>query len=202
MAYQRTGRVLKVTARRGMRLLASYLVVSGCAAVFSMDAQAAVDPCCSITSIDATSGVVTAREKAIGRSFQFKVTDAQLLGSLKPGQAVYANYARRLVSLDGSTPCCKIVMLESIAQATQPGGGSGSEHAVQGTARGAAASGVTSTAGNVASSASATTGQNPKTTDAKQTDNTADKAKSEIKKQLKKRLGFPAVRPQTKERDP
>src|SRR5712692_8714921 len=37
-----------------------------------------VEPCCSITSINAATGVVTAQEKATGRSFQFQVSNSAL----------------------------------------------------------------------------------------------------------------------------
>jgi Cu/Ag efflux protein CusF len=67
------------------------------------------EPCCAITSIDAATGVVTAKAKSTGQSFQFKVADAALLSSLKTGQAVYANFKTQQVSVDGLEPCCQIV---------------------------------------------------------------------------------------------
>jgi lysozyme len=66
-------------------------------------------PCCAITAIDTTTGVVTAKVNATGKIFQFKVTDAALLNSLKIGQGVYANFSTMQVSLDGNTPCCSII---------------------------------------------------------------------------------------------
>ncbi|HXM96143.1 MAG TPA: GH25 family lysozyme [Candidatus Dormibacteraeota bacterium] len=65
--------------------------------------------CCTITAIDTSTGVVTAKENATGKIFQFKVTDAALLRSLKVGQGVYANFSMKQVSLDGSTVCCSII---------------------------------------------------------------------------------------------
>src|SRR5437870_4418553 len=44
--------------------------------------------CCVITALNARTGVVTAKETATGRSFEFEVTDAKLLSSLKIGQPV------------------------------------------------------------------------------------------------------------------
>jgi hypothetical protein len=57
--------------------------------------------------------MVTAVDKATGRSFQFSVRDTPLLKSLRPGQAVYADFAKGQVSVDpnGKTPCCNIVGL-------------------------------------------------------------------------------------------
>lgn len=66
-------------------------------------------PCCEITGINAATGVVTAKVKATGQSFQFKVTDAALLHTLKISQGVYANLATRQVSVNGMAPCCVIV---------------------------------------------------------------------------------------------
>jgi len=72
----------------------------------------AATPCCNVTSIDRTSGTVTAKETATGRVFKFKVTDAKLLSSLKTGQGIYANFTAKQVSVDGIEPCCAIVRLE------------------------------------------------------------------------------------------
>lgn len=91
------------------------------AAMLSLAAEApAADPCCRITAIDPSTGLVTAREKTIGRVFQFKPTNPQALGSLSVGQEVYANYGRRLASLDGTSACCRIVTIQSLAETTQP----------------------------------------------------------------------------------
>lgn len=69
----------------------------------------AASPCCGISGINGGTGVVTASETATNRTFQFKVEDRKLLLSLKVGQAVYANFATKKVSLNGQTACCSIV---------------------------------------------------------------------------------------------
>jgi hypothetical protein len=66
-------------------------------------------PCCGVTAIDQRSGVVTARENARGRTFQFTVTNAALLRTVRIGQEVYANFTTQQVSLDGRKACCAIV---------------------------------------------------------------------------------------------
>jgi len=68
----------------------------------------AAQPCCDITSIDTRTGVVTAREKASGQTFQFAASPA-LLRTLRLGQGVYANLRARQVSIDGRSACCNIV---------------------------------------------------------------------------------------------
>ena len=69
------------------------------------------NPCCSVTGLDAATGVITARVLSTGQTFQFKVTDSAQLSSLKMGQAVSANFQTQKVSVDGAGPCCNIVSL-------------------------------------------------------------------------------------------
>lgn len=71
--------------------------------------QTGPSPCCRITAISLSNRLVSAKEEATGREFQFQVTDAKLLRSLSLGQSVYANFATRLVSLGGRSACCPIV---------------------------------------------------------------------------------------------
>lgn len=76
---------------------------------FTPESRAAA-PCCGIVDIQ-PSGVVTARETATGRSFEFRVADRRLLSTLKPGQPVHADFTTMRVSVepDGQEPCCNIV---------------------------------------------------------------------------------------------
>lgn len=67
-----------------------------------------VGPCCEIISIDAATGVVTAKVKSTGQSFQFKVGEKALLNSLKVGQGVFTNFQTQQVSVDGIKPCGQI----------------------------------------------------------------------------------------------
>jgi hypothetical protein len=188
MKYRHIRRAIIVKCRP-LRLLVWLVLLAGGAALMTSEARAAVDACCVITAIDPASGLVTAREEAVGRGFQFKLNEAGLLGSLHVGQPVYANYARRLVSLDGSSACGRIVTLESLTQATQ-GGASAARGAPQ-AVRAGAASGTGGATANTTSSPGATTAQSSKPADEKKADDTGDKVKKEIKNQLKKRLRFP-----------
>jgi hypothetical protein len=56
----------------------------------------------SITSIDTTSGLITAKDSASGQIFQFKLTNPMLLRSLTVGQAFFLDIGNKLVSFDGS----------------------------------------------------------------------------------------------------
>jgi hypothetical protein len=78
-------------------------------------------PCCNITGVNMETGIVAAKENTTGQMFSFKVSNANLLNSLKIGQGVYANFATKQVSLNGAQPCCSIVSLAAAsAQGTAP----------------------------------------------------------------------------------
>jgi hypothetical protein len=69
--------------------------------------------CCSIIGIDRQGGLVSAKVNATGQSFQFRPNNAAVLGAMKIGEGVYANFSTRQVSLDGNTICCTIVAMGS-----------------------------------------------------------------------------------------
>ena len=165
--------------RCGFTWLAAILVVA------ALGPQAvAVDACCSIAAVDSSSGVVTAREKATSRSFRFVVPNAQLLGSLHAGQDVYANFVRRQASLDGSTACCRIVQLQSLAEATNPPSSAGP--AAASAARSLLGSGSAGTSSNATSNSNTptTTGNNSATAPEKKINPDVDKMKQKLKKGL------------------
>jgi hypothetical protein len=75
-------------------------------------------PCCSITAVDSRTGLVTGKENATGRTFQFQAGNAALLKLLRPGTQVYANFTAKQVSLDGRNSCCQIVSVSAGAATT------------------------------------------------------------------------------------
>jgi hypothetical protein len=77
----------------------------------------AIEPCCSITAIDARTQMVTARDARTGRTFQFKVAETRALATLKVGQPVFADFTTLKVSIqpDGLEPCCSVVNLRTPA---------------------------------------------------------------------------------------
>ena len=75
-------------------------------------------PCCGISAIDGQRGIVTAKEPATNRLFQFRVEDRKILLSLEVGQAVYANFTTKKVSLDGHVACCEIVSVGAATSVT------------------------------------------------------------------------------------
>jgi hypothetical protein len=78
------------------------------------------DPCCGISAIDGQRGVVTAKETATNRTFQFQVEDRKLLLSLIVGQGVYANFTTKKVSLNGQTACCEIISVGAAPSVVVP----------------------------------------------------------------------------------
>jgi hypothetical protein len=72
-----------------------------------IDSAAPSTPCCTVVSVNARTGMATARDKATGRTFQFKIQGAAA-SKLKAGDAIYANFAAGKVSVDGAAPCCTI----------------------------------------------------------------------------------------------
>ncbi|MEO5676245.1 MAG: hypothetical protein ABIQ84_01745 [Usitatibacter sp.] len=58
--------------------------------------------CCEITRIDTTKGLVSARERATGRTFQFTVHDVRERARLKVGEKVQANFDAKTVRLPGA----------------------------------------------------------------------------------------------------
>ena len=61
-----------------------------------------------ITKID-QSGVVTVTDLKSKQTFQFQVSDPNLLKALKVGQLVYPDFQNQKVSLDGKNLCCTMV---------------------------------------------------------------------------------------------
>src|SRR5690242_6836331 len=60
--------------------------------------------CCSVTRANPMNGVVTAKVNSTGQQFQFTLGNLAQARTLRIGQAVYANFSTRQVSLDGKTP--------------------------------------------------------------------------------------------------
>jgi len=64
-------------------------------------AQTNTQPSSLIVAIDTRTGIVSAKVSATGEDFQFTLNNPALLGTLKIGKGVYANFQAKQVSLDG-----------------------------------------------------------------------------------------------------
>lgn len=72
--------------------------------------------CCVITGVDRHRAVVRAVDEDLGRVLQFVVRDRLLLGTLRPGQAVSADYTRMEViagSACENMPCPIVAVFNS-----------------------------------------------------------------------------------------
>jgi hypothetical protein len=96
-----------------------FLIVIIFTALVANDASA-VDPINGVVSVDARSGVVTARENASGRTFQFKLDDTALAGAIKAGQIVDADFKTGKVTVRPAEaePCCKVMAVPTNSAVT------------------------------------------------------------------------------------
>lgn len=99
---------------RTLMLLSLFLVAGAAAAQAQREKVAAGAPCCSITAVNARTGVVTAQNRATGKSLQFQVNDRQLLGTLTTGQNVWVDAAGRAGVTPGA-PCCAVLAPDALA---------------------------------------------------------------------------------------
>ena len=78
----------------------------------------AAEPCCNVSLIDQKSGIVTAKVKATGATFTFKVSNSNYLKGLKVGDAVDANFQTAKVAITKYSlePCCNIVQAPRVMQ--------------------------------------------------------------------------------------
>ena len=97
----------KMTPR--MIRLGSVLIVAMLLTALAPAARSQAFQLCSITEIGVRTDMVSAKVNASKAAFQFKVTDAALLKSLKVGQEVYANFTTKQVSLDGKRMLGEII---------------------------------------------------------------------------------------------
>lgn len=66
-------------------------------------------PCCVITAINSSSGIVTAKVNSTGQLFQFTLAARAALAQLRAGEGVYANFGAKQISLDGKSPAGTIM---------------------------------------------------------------------------------------------
>ena len=66
-------------------------------------------PCCVVTAIDSRTSIVTAKENANGRTFEFQVPNPRLMAQIHPGTPIYVNFSTKQVSLNGDAMCCTMI---------------------------------------------------------------------------------------------
>lgn len=89
-------------ARTGARVigLLSLLLMLGTIVILVQTSEVqAGQTCCAIVGFEPVNGIVTAKDRATGRTFQFKVADPRLFKALKIGQPVDADLKTMRASL-------------------------------------------------------------------------------------------------------
>jgi len=83
--------------------------------LFSLREASAAEPCCSITAIDARSGVVSARENASGRTIRIRLDSVEPINGIKVGQLVDADFKtmKATVRPAAAEPCCNVTAVNA-----------------------------------------------------------------------------------------
>jgi hypothetical protein len=76
--------------------------------------------CCVVTAIGSPAGVVTAKDNATGRTFEFQAPSTKVMPQIHVGMPVYANFSTMQVSLNGTADCCKIISISPPPAAVAP----------------------------------------------------------------------------------
>jgi len=102
------------------RLCGALLALGSCAAVPALRAGAET-PCCSIVSIDKTTGVVTLRNNKTGKIDKVTVKDQRKLATLAVGESVGAD----LTAQPAGAPVVKPAVAQAVMPAVKPAGTQG-----------------------------------------------------------------------------
>jgi hypothetical protein len=83
--------------------------------LFAVRDASASEPCCNVTSIDARSGVVSARENASGRTIRIRLDSVEPINGIKVGQLVDADFKtmKATVRPAASEPCCAVTAVNA-----------------------------------------------------------------------------------------
>jgi hypothetical protein len=108
--------------RRGISLLFVFVMIMVLNSIHQDATAQVANPCCTITSIDYATRIVTATEISTGKKIEFRqIIDKPneiglhhreimvFLKNLNIGQPVFVDNLSRRVSIDGSQPCCIII---------------------------------------------------------------------------------------------
>src|SRR5438552_209668 len=82
---------LSTCIRRNWWSVFAMVLLLGAVLTMPVPPAQAGEPCCQITAINAQTGIVTAVDKATGKTFQFQVKNAALLRSFQVGQRVWVD---------------------------------------------------------------------------------------------------------------
>ena len=94
----------KRTMKTWVLVLGMALILGASIAVSVPPEVSAGTPCCSITTVDMKTGIVTAKNTATGETFKFKLGDAAQIGNIKIGDQVSTDFQTRQVTVHSFTP--------------------------------------------------------------------------------------------------
>ena len=99
------------------RTIETWVSISGMALILGASMAVTVPPevgagtpCCSVTTIDRKTGVVTAKNIATGGTFRFRLGDAAQIGNIKIGDQVSTDFQTRQVTVHSFQPAEGILM--------------------------------------------------------------------------------------------
>ena len=91
-------------------VLGMALLIGASTAVSIPPEVSAATPCCSITSIDTKTGIVTAKDTTTGETIEFRLGDAAQVKNIKIGDQVSADSRTREVTVHSFQPVGGILM--------------------------------------------------------------------------------------------
>jgi Cu/Ag efflux protein CusF len=93
------------------RTMKTWVLTSGLALILGASMAVSVPlevgagtPCCSITTVDKKTGIVTAKNTATGETFKFRLGDAAQIGNIKTGDQVSMDVQTRQVTVHSFQP--------------------------------------------------------------------------------------------------
>jgi hypothetical protein len=67
-------------------------------------------PCCTVTTVNVKTGIVTAKNTATGETFKFRLVEAAQIGNIKVGDQVSTDFQTRQVTVHSFQPAEGILM--------------------------------------------------------------------------------------------
>jgi hypothetical protein len=99
------------------RKMQTWVLVSGIAFIIGASVAVSVPPevsagtpCCSITTIDMKTGIVTAKNTSTGETFEFKLGNSAQIRNIKIGDQVSTDFQTREVTVHSFQPVDGILL--------------------------------------------------------------------------------------------
>lgn len=94
----------------GVLVLGTGLIIGALIAVSVPPGVSAATPCCTITSIDMKTGILTAKDTATGETFEFKLGNPAKIKNIKIGDQVSTDFQNREVTVHSFQPVDGIIV--------------------------------------------------------------------------------------------